>query len=268
MTTTVATDLAGRWRRARRAALSRAVLDAARTATAGTLDAAAVAALDPAAVAALDDDALARAALERAPEAALRGVYDASHRLGASFRAYFHLDLPLADLEHLLPALGAACTERAWQRVDDEPARRGSRPPCAATTLHPRACALWREATAGLVHGLSSAVRFARHASGGAGDASCVDVLHVHPESPSRFGPLPAALRAGLEQIRRTARAFDPTLELDFLGVSEGTLYYRAHRSGAAGAEHASTSFEPAIRRRFPDLALCEVSPRPVIATS
>ncbi|MBZ0234799.1 MAG: hypothetical protein K8M05_20890 [Deltaproteobacteria bacterium] len=213
----------------------------------------------------LDHDALVALALERAPDDVLRKVFDVSRRLGASFRAYHHLDLPLNDLCDVLPRLGVPCAARSWTRVTGEAACRGERAGCRDAALHPRACAFWREAIDGLVLGMTSAVLFARHASRGAGDASCVDVLHVHPQSPSRFGPIPAHVRDELERIGRTARALDPSLAVTFLGISEGVLYYRAERD-AAGDQHASTAIEPAVRRRFPRLALREISPRPVLA--
>jgi len=239
-------DLADRWRRARRSALRAIVPDA-------TVD--------------TDDDALLVLALDRDPDGALRRVFDVSHRLGESFRAFHQLDLPLADLIEVLPALDVPCAARRWAPVPGEAARRAERAPCDAWTRHPRACELWREALDGLVLGLTGAVWFARHASRGAGDPSCVDVLYVHPQSPARFGPIPDELRAGLEAIRRTACALDPALELDFLGVSEGVLYFRAERAGGAGAGQVTTSIERGLRRRFPGLATREVASRPVLTS-
>ncbi len=215
----------------------------------------------------LDHDALMVLALDRAPDETLRGVFDVSRRLGAGFRAYHRLDLPLADLCDILPRLGPACTTRPWTVLSGEAARRGERAPCESGSLHSHACAFWREGLDGLVLGLTSAIHIARHASRGAGDARCVDVLHVHPQSPSRFGPIPAEVLAELDRIRRTARALDPSLAVDFLGISEGVLYYRSERAGEPG-DQLTTSIEPAVRRRFPQLALRDVSPRPVLAAA
>ncbi len=213
----------------------------------------------------LAHDALVALALERDPDAVLREVFDVSRRLGAGFRAFHRVDLPLDDLCDVLPRLGVPCVARRWVRIAGEAACRGERRGCQDRALHSRACAFWREAVEGLVLGITSEIRFARHASREAGDARCVDVLHVHPQSASRFGPIPAHVRDELERIRRTACALDPTLEVVFLGISEQVLYYRAAR-GAGGAAHASSTIEPAVRRRFPGLALREISPRPVLA--
>lgn len=241
----MALDLAERWRRARRSALRAVVAeDVADDVT---------------------DDDLAVRALERAADDALRAVFDVSRRLGLSFRAYYRVELPLADLVRLLPAIGAPCTSRDWSPISGDAAQRAERAPCGVWSQHPRACALWREAIDGLVAGLSGEVRFARHASRGAGDGRCVDVLHVHPRSPSRYGPIPEAMRDGLDAIARTARALDGALDVELLGMSEGVLYYRAQRAGGVGAGEVSTSIEPAVRRRFPDLVIREVSPRPVL---
>lgn len=211
----------------------------------------------------VDHDTLITLGLERAPDEVLRRVFDVSRQLGAGFRAYHRLDLPLSDLCEVLPRLGAPCVVRRWSRLADESACRGERGACSDVALHPRACAFWREAIDGLVLGMTSAILFARHASRGAGDDRCVDVLYVHPQSPSRFGAIPDDVRDQLERIRRTACALDPSLVVTFLGISERVLYYRAERSGDAG--RASSAIEPAVRRRFPHLTLREVSPRPVL---
>jgi hypothetical protein len=215
----------------------------------------------------LDHDALMLLALDRAPDDALRRVFDVSRRLGAGFRSYHRLDLPLVDLCDVLPRLGVACAVRTWTALPGEHARRAERAPCDSAPHHPRACELWREAIQGLVLGLTSEIHLARHRSRGAGDARCADVLHVHPQSPSRFGPIPDDVQRELERIRRTACALDPALAVAFLGISEGVLYYRAARAGVPGHQ-LTTSIEPAVRRRFPQLALRDVSPRPGLAAA
>jgi hypothetical protein len=214
----------------------------------------------------LEHDALVALGLERDADAVLRSVFDVSRRLGAGFRAHHHVDLPLGGLCDVLPQLGVACAARRWTRAASAPDCRGELAGCGDALLHPRACDFWREAIEGLVLGMTSAILFARHASRGAGDRRCVDVLYVHPQSPSRFGPIPDDVRDALERIRRTACALDPSLDVAFLGISEGVLYYRAVR--ADGDAHASSAIEPAVRRRFPTLALREISPRPVLAAA
>jgi len=237
----VVSDLAKRWQYARCAAIRAAVPDL-------PVD--------------VDHDTLITLGLERAADEVLRQVFDVSRRLGAGFRAYHRLDVPLSDLCDVLPRLGAPCLVRRWTRLTDESACRGERGACSDVALHPRACAFWREAIDGLVLGMTSAILFARHESRGAGDDRCVDVLYVHPQSSSRFGPIPDEVRDELERIRRTACAFDPSLTVTFLGISERVLYYRAERGGDSG--RASSTIEPAVRRQFPHLTLREVSPRPV----
>jgi hypothetical protein len=259
----VLADLADRWRRARRSACEAALREAAAT------EATEVASRWTAATQVeerLDDDALLALALERCGELTLRRLFDVSRRLGEGFRQFHRVDLPLADLARTLPVMGVACAERVWTDIPDDAARRGARSGCELARVHPRACEAYREALQGLVTGLSSSVWFARHASRGAGDDECVDVLHVHPQSPSRFGPIPEALRAGLDAARRTACALDPALEIELLGVSEGVLYYRAQRRGGVAEGQVTSSFEHHVRRRFPSLALREMSPRPVLS--
>jgi hypothetical protein len=248
-------DLAGRWRRARRAALHTALgPERAASAIADAAD------LDP-------EAALVAAALATAPEAALRGVFDHSLRLGEGFRRFFRVDVPLPDLVKILPQLEVPCLATAWTRVD-APAYLATRAGCGAASWHGRACDYWREAIAGLVLGITGGVRMARHESRGHGGARCVDALYVHAQSPLRFGPIPDDVRPGLDAVRRTARAFDSTYDLEFLGISENVLHYQTSRPDGPGAVTLSSLVERAVRRRFPWLTVCDASPRPVLGAS
>jgi hypothetical protein len=247
-------DLAGRWRRARRAALHAALGPEAASALAAPADG------DP-------EAALVAAALAAAPEAALRGVFDHSLRLGEGFRRFFRLDVPLPDLVKVLPHLEVPCLGATWTRVDD-PAYLATRAGCGAAGWHARACDYWREAIAGLVLGMTGGIRLARHESRGHGGTRCIDALYVHPQSPLRFGPIPDDVREGLEAVRRTARAFDSTYDLEFLGISENVLHYQPSRPDGAGAVGLASLVERAVRRRFPWLAVCDASPRSVLGAS
>jgi hypothetical protein len=242
--TDISADLGDRWRRARMSALR------------------SVAA--PRSESLVDHDGLLVAALDHAAEPALKAVFDASLRLGNSFRGYYRMDLPLRDLAGLLPSLGAPCAAATWIYLDGEAALRSERPGCAAGALHPRACDFWREAVDGLAGGLTGTARLARHQSRGHGDAVCVDVLHVHPESPLRYGPIPHEVRVGLDAVVRTVRRFDPSAQVEFLGLSEGILFYRL--GGAGGEVRVTGALEQSIRRRFPGLATRECTHRPVLS--
>lgn len=243
----LAVDLASRWRRARCAALRDAApgLDAHQT-----------------------EESLLPIALDHAPEAALRLVFEHSKQLGEGFRRFYKLDLPLTELAAFLPLLGVPCLARAWIRAAEEPAYVAEHAGCAAPSQHPRACDYWREAIEGLVLGMTGAVRHGRHASRGHGAPHCVDVLYVHPQSPLRFGPIPEDLRVGLESVRRVARAFDGSTEIEFLGLSEGVLHYQSRALGGAGSLRINTVIEQGIARRFPGLATREVSARAVFVDS
>ncbi len=245
--TEAAIDLAQRWSSARRAAL-RATLPESDE-------------VEP-------EDVLLARALAHAPEAALRRVFDVSMKLGEGFRRFHGLDLPLAQLVELLPLLGPPCTARSAVRVEAEPAYRTERDGCLAAAQHPRTCDYWREAVEGLVLGMTGAVRHARHESVGHGGARCVDVLYVHPQSRLRFGPIPEHLQAGLESLRRTARAFDSSVEIEFLGLSESVLHYSCRSLGSGGDVRLNSVIEQGLRRRFPWLSARDVSPRPVLVES
>lgn len=243
MTTNVTKDLAGRWQQARLAALRSVV---------GSMPAL------------CEEASLLELALERDEDSTLRAVYDNSRKLGIGFRSYYRVDVPLSDIAALLPRLDTPCHFVAWERVGDPPHYRSNRTGCWVGELHPRACAYYREATDGLVLGLSSCVHFARYDSVGSGGQRCVDALFVQPTSALRFGVTPDELKEPLEQVMRTVRALDSSARLEVLGVAEGVLYYTLEVVSAPGRVHPGSAIRQVLRRRCPSLELRDVTPRSI----
>lgn len=243
MTPNVTKDLADRWRLARLAAL-RSVVKCTDTPR--------------------EEAPLIALALARDADSTLRAVYDNSRKLGLGFRSYYAVDLPLRDIAAQLPQLGTPCHIVAWEPVDEPPHYRSERAGCRVGALHPGACAYFREATDGLVMGLSSSVHFARYESLGSGGRRCVDALFVQPTSALRFGVTPDELKAPLEQVLRTARALDSSARLEFLGVAEGVLYYTLEVATIPGRVHPGSAIRQALRRRCPSLELRDVTPRSI----
>jgi hypothetical protein len=238
----VTADLADRWRRARIAALA-SLLPATDTRASN------------------DELALLTRALAVDGAEAYRRVFDNSLRLGQGCARWFGHEPALGELPALLSELQSSCLRGQWQPCEGEAALTLSRIGCEASG----ACDYWREAIDGLVLGLSGGIRHARHHSCGHGGSSCVDVIYVDPESPLRFGSIPEPMQAGLERVRGTARHFDSSIDVKYLGVSEGVLLYQIERSGCGGELDVGAVIEKGLRKRFPDLALREISPRPVL---
>lgn len=238
-------ELAERWSRARRAAL------------------ASVLGLSREEVARAEESVLVAVAGESAPEELFRRVFENSLRLGKGFARHHGGVVGLEELPGALGRLGVPCLRGAWRRAEDEPAEFLEREPCqpGATAI---GCDYWREACDGLVLGLSGGIRHTRHASAGHGDARCLDVLYVDPESPLRFGLLPDELREALEPTRRLIQRFRGGGEVRFLGVSEGVLLYQLS-ADCAGKTVLRELVERCVRRRFPHLTPREMSPRGVL---
>lgn len=247
--------LATRWQRARCEALRTVVPDAPADA---------------------DEATLLSLANARDPEASLRRVFDNSRVLGLGFRRYHGIDLTLVDLSTVLHGLGAPCHTGGFQRVEGEPACTTAASPCAGWSQAPALCDHWRESIHGLIGGLSSTVYFTRVASPGGGGAECVDLLHVNAQSARRFAPVSMDIQVGIDAIIRWLRAIDPGAKIEFYGLVEGALHYRAEGSAksqpACGTCATASAcgldvhvlLERALARRFPDLRLCDASPRPV----
>lgn len=196
-------------------------------------------------------------------------MFDNSLRLGNGFRDHHQVALALPDLPLALSTLaehGAPCLRGQWHVAEDDGAVVLERAGCPGACAD--VCDWWREAIGGLVLGVTGGLRHTRHRSLGHGDATCVDVIYRAAESPLRYGPIPDELRPELAAVARTAALIDSTCAVEFLGLSEATLFYRIAPSARDGAVRGQPIVERSLRRRFPDLTPCEVSPRPVFAES
>lgn len=209
----------------------------------------------------LEDGALLRSALALDLPQTLRCLYDNSLRLGESYVRFHGRRIALSGLPDLLASLGAPCLTGAWRPVAGSPAHALERDGCPDAG----ACDAWREATDGLVVGLSGA-RHARHRSRGHGDPSCVDVVFGEERSALRFGPVPEALAEALERARRSVARFDSTADVVFLGLSEGVLFYEIrHSGGRASNIDVGELVRREVRRRAPEVCLREAGSRAVL---
>ncbi len=116
--------------------------------------------------------------------------------------------------------------------------------------------------------GVSEDECFVRHASRGHGDESCTDVFFkdvaVPPKQPLRYAPIPEEMLAGLNEIR--TRLTGLRAEVEFKGISEGTLYYYLKTSGGdqacgAGGKILHEHLRQVIALKWPQLAIQDTSP-------
>lgn len=239
-------DLARRWGAARRAALRTLAPDAPPEA-----------------------DELELLRLAPNPEEAARRVFDNSRLVGQGFRRFYGVDLTLNDLAELLPALGLPCHAGGFAKLDGDTARRAVRSPCADGRSTPGCCAVWAEATLGLVGGLSTAVYLTRQQSPATGGDLCADLLHLDAQTPLRFEPVPESMQPALAEVTRSARRVDPGAKLEFLGLLDGALHFTLQAGADRGcgglSVHAAVSH--ALSRRLPDHRFVDATPRPVLST-
>lgn len=189
-----------------------------------------------------------------------RRVFDNALALGRSFAAFYRDRWALADLPRVLPALGTPCFDGLFG-APGEGALLLVREGCSDVG---KACHLHREALAGLLLGVTGEVLVTRRSCAGGGDDRCEDALHLTPDSPHAFGPIPDELAAELPALTRRLRAFDSSVDVQFLGVNERTLLVRIRR-GVGSELSVLGALERAIGKRMPGLAVREVSPRSVM---
>lgn len=212
---------------------------------------------------ALDEGELLGLALERDSAAIHKRVFENSLKLGWGFTRFYGHEIQLGDLPSVLGQLQVPCAMGAWSAPRDG-ALRWEREGCGPNGARKAVCDYWREALDGLVLGLGGGTHHARHASRGAGGSACVDVLFVDPESPLRYGPIPAEMRPALDRVVALAKSFDSQRELEFVGLSEDVLFFR-ESAAVEGGVSVRSFVERAVQRRYPQLHLMDTSPRPVL---
>ena len=236
-------DLAARWTSARRAAL--------------------LSCLDHAEPGTTESELIARAVAQR-PAAAKRALFDNSLRLGRGFRRFHGATIALQDLPALLPELQSACTDGVLQVAKDRDGLLLLRQGCAMRALGPVACELWHEALHGLFLGLTNGLYHTRHSSQGRGSRACVDAFHAEGSS-LRYGPIAEDDQLALAQVTDQLRRFDPGSSLEFLGVNDATLHYRA-TPGVNSQLCLRSHVERMVRKRLPHRSVLEISARPGLA--
>lgn len=208
--------------------------------------------------------------LSRVPDAerdtVLRRVFDNSRKLGISVVRFLGLSWEVTDIAEVLGRCPTPCLGGRWSRTRTATVleRAGCEPVKAVGSFY---CDYWREAVDGLVMGVGETERFARHASAGHGDPSCVDVFFDdsldHAGARPRHGMVPEKILLGLSGIKTRLERMKATLT--FEGLSEGVLYYRLESSegplcGASGRLlHESITRE--AKNLFPGLLLKDASP-------
>lgn len=216
-----------------------------------------------------EEELLVRLASERDPKLLHKSVFDNSRVLGLGFQRYYRLDLTLPDMAALLPTLGSPCHIGGFHRAEGEPAWQSRGQPCRNAGASQ--CSYWREATSGLVHGLSSTALYTRLESPGAGGEACVDLLHSLAQSPLRFRPIPALMLPGLQEISQLVLRINSNAKLEFLGITEGVLHYQlqaGHSPCGAGGLDLAVILKRSLNRRFPGLSTCDATGRPVLSES
>jgi hypothetical protein len=237
-------ELGNRWRHARRAAL--------RASVPGATDG------DP-------DEKILAEALAADPEAAAKQSFENSLALGKGFVRHHSMVLEASDLPEVARALDYPCLQGRWSELPDGDGLRLERAGCPLASLGPHACRVAYESVLGLVLGVTETLGVSRHEAVTGGSASCVDVFHERLDSAVRFAPIPPEMGQILARIQRSTQRFDSSVQVSFLGLSEGVLLYRV--TGGMGHLSVSGMVERSLARHLPGLRIKEHSPRAVITT-
>lgn len=235
-------ELAGRWSRAREAALDR--LGAGEQG-------------EP-------ESQRARAAAGARFEDLLREVGRNSWRLGRSVARSFGTVDEIEPLATLLAASGMPCAQGV-RRTDDEISI-CTRADCGTTASGTEICDFYREALDGFVCGASERLRFSRWRSAPRNRGRCGDVLHSAERPDARFEPLPPEVHDHLAGPLERLGAKGVGIEL--LGIAENRVYVRSEtgRSAACGPGKLYIDLLAShLAARFPDLELVDASPRAVM---
>jgi hypothetical protein len=205
-------------------------------------------------------------AMSAARDAVLRRTYDHGLRLGRGFVRFHGGPVPGTSLGALLGGLTSPCLRGTWTLAETGDALLLARPACPGVTAN--TCDYWREAVAGLVHGLTEGLGHVRHASAAGGAENCLDVVHGAPEGRWRFAAIEPALAEALVAAQAALRLLAPDVNVRFLGVLEGVVQYERQGEGCGtepGADSDQESFERVLGRFAPGMRFQDVSPRAVL---
>lgn len=249
-----AADFAGRWRRARAAALAAAASPSGSLPEeAGDGEAGRVRALDPS-----------------AREEVSRRVALNSWKLGSSLAGQIG---PVDDPERLadlLEAGGIPCAS-AVRSEEPGPGLRLDRRRCQQSDAvgggAEALCDFYRDALDGFVCGVSRQLRYGRRVSPGRGGEGCADVLYPASRPEARFEPVPPEVSEHLAAPLAAMRQRDVALRL--LGLAENRLVVLAEagRSTACGLGKIYLDALAAhLAKAFPLLELVDATPRAVMA--
>jgi hypothetical protein len=203
-------DFGRRWTAARRAALSQVLADE-------KMDG--------------DEIKLLAAVPDDKRDDLLRAVFDASRRLALSAVRFLGVTWEVEDFQAALAEM-ASCLSGTWT-APSASVRVLSRNGCeAAKTCGSLVCDFWREAIDGITTGAGATERFARHASVGHRDATCIDVWFDDASEPPknfeaapRWAPVPDTVAKEMAVVVKEAATGKAVLTL--LGIAEGVLFYR-----------------------------------------
>lgn len=201
-----------------------------------------------------------------AQETLLRSVFDASRKFAINTSKYFGVEWELSDLQDILCVSPIPCCNGDWKAKGK--ALAVSRNGCQSREVaKPMICDYFREALDGLIMGICSEERIARHASVGHGDENCLDVYFIDSSAGTKDGmrmaPVPNEVAMRISEI--ASKLERQGQKLEFKGYAEGNLFYTLHSDkgptcGAAGRYfHELVAKE--VGRIFPHFRLQDAAP-------
>ena len=197
-------------------------------------------------------------------EILLRRVFENSKRLGESAKWYFGVECEPADFKDLLCSSGVPCFHGAWRAMEEGYVL--ERPACPEqTTGSTFACEYYKQAVEGLVMGLSDGVRHIRHESPVSG-AACKDLFVISQAAHLFFAPIPDRLLRPLEEAAQ--RLLHEQIRVALLGQAEGVIFYHWELLRKEGCRDYGREVLEALERSLaPDVAvvLRDVTPRSVL---
>jgi hypothetical protein len=199
-------------------------------------------------------------------EELLRGIFDVSRKFAINVGQFFGVEWELSDLQDVLCVGPIPCCNGDWQTSGKALVvnRKGCQPNQNASSI---LCDYYREALDGLVMGICSDERIARHASVGHGDEHCMDVYFIDSSAGTRDGlrmaPVPQPITERITPVKSKLERQGQKLE--FKGYAEGVLFYTLHSDKGPTCGAAGRYFHELVAKEvnhiFPHFRLQDAAP-------
>lgn len=203
---------------------------------------------------------------EEEKESLFRKIFDLSRKIGLEILNETGY-LETKQIIKTINELKIPCIDNSFEFDEKTNSAKSTRKTCICNA-NETSCQYWRESLDGLIMGLGDNERYVRYQSilYGKND-SCVDVIYDSSINDMKWGEIPDEIS---DSLKKTIKKYqEKAIQIILKGLNEKTLYFqikdKSDNASGFRRHYVLENFEQIFKKKFPNLNLCEISPRAVI---